>query len=136
MSSYSIDPNSTEVLVIGMLSDKLVNKYELSCSTNEVYLYPGVIKHLKKRGKDRYSLFLQSHPHLSNIISNPDYVGQNPKEPNSIELYKQLGDHILVAIKLDPRGYLYMSTFYDLHNSSHKIKKRIRSGRIVHYDSI
>ncbi|WEG15064.1 hypothetical protein PU629_00335 [Pullulanibacillus sp. KACC 23026] len=73
---------------------------------------------------------------MPNIISNPDYVGQNPKEPSSIELYKFLTDHLLVAIKLDPSGYLYLSSFYDLHNGSDKIKKRLRTGRIVPFSSI
>lgn len=64
------------------------------------------------------------------MLKNSDYVGQNPKEPNSIELYKQIG-YVLIADKLDPSGYLYLSSMYELNNGEHKIKARLKSGRIV-----
>ena len=67
------------------------------------------------------------------ILREPDNIGKNSTEPNSIELYKQLGDHLLLAIKLDPTGYLFVSSLYDLKNAPAKIQKRLASKRIVPY---
>lgn len=134
MQAYKIDPNSQQVQTVGRLPDSIIKNYNLSCPSNEVLMYPGVIKHLKKR--DHYSMFLTYHEQIPDIITSPDYVGQNPKEPNSIELYKVLDDHLLIAIKLDPQGYFFLSSFYDLNNGEHKIQKRLASGRIVEFSSL
>lgn len=66
---------------------------------------------------------------IPDVISRPDYVGHNPKEPNSIELVKVLSGSILVGIKLDAaRGYCYVASVYEI--SSGKLQSRIRSGRL------
>lgn len=134
MQKYTINPHSQVKQAVGMLPEVIVKTYNLSCPSNEVLMYPGVIKHLKKR--EHEETFLTYYDRIPDIISNPDYVGQNPKEPNSIELYKQLDDHLLVAIKLDPSGYFFLSTFYDLNNGAYKIQKRLKSGRIVPFSSL
>lgn len=66
---------------------------------------------------------------MLDIISNPDYAGIHPSEPDSIELVKILNENVLVAIKLDPKGYLYLSSMYALTPS--KVPKRIKNGRLV-----
>lgn len=131
---YNVDPNSKKIQIVGQLPAQITEKYQLSCSSNEVHMHPGVITHLKKR--DRINLFYTYHQEIPGIIHSPDYVGQSPTEPNSVELYKEIDFNLLVAIKLDPTGYLFLSTFYDLHNSHHKIRKRLNSGRIVLFNSI
>lgn len=40
------------------------------------------------------------------------------------------------AIKLDPSGYLFVSSFYDMHNGPFKIQKRLASGRLIPFRSI
>lgn len=37
---------------------------------------------------------------IPEIINVPDYIGVNPKEPNSIELVKVIEKDVLVAINL------------------------------------
>lgn len=96
--------------------------------TSEVWLYLGVIKHVQRRHPGIIEKYYMDIPHM---ITTPDYIGNNPKEPFSIELYKYITDTLLLAIKLDPSGYLFISSLYDLNNSSVKIQKRLRSGRIV-----
>ena len=71
------------------------------------------------------------------MISNPDYAGQNPKEAQSIELYKVMGDYILIAIKVHPSSGLFLGSFYTLNNGENKIQKRLNIGRIhpfSHFD--
>ncbi|MDQ0160864.1 plasmid-related protein [Alkalibacillus salilacus] len=134
MSDYTIDPNSKETQVVGKIPQKILDHFSINCPNREVQMYPGAIKHLIKH--DHFNIFMSHHRNIPNMIRNPDYVGQNPKEPNSVELYKQLSETLLVAIKLDPSGYLYLSSLYDLHNADHKIQKCLKSGRIIPFSDI
>lgn len=96
-------------------------------------MFPGAIKHIKKR----HPGILESFGHLiPEIIEFPDYVGQSPRHPNSVELIKVVSEHLLLAIKLDPSGYLFVSSFYELNNGPYKIKKRLRSGRLVRFTDL
>lgn len=133
MSKYEIDLNCTKTQCVGELPEVIVRHFNLSCPSNEVFMFPGAVKHIKK---NHASILMTYYSDIPDIISNPDYVGQNPKEPNSVELYKIIGDDLLIAIKLDPSGYFYLGSFYDLHNGPKKIQKRLRSGRIIPYSSL
>ena len=64
------------------------------------------------------------------MIANPDYGGQNPKEKETVELYKVVSDHVLLAIKTSPSTGLFLGSFYILDNGIDKINKRLRVGRI------
>ncbi|KXH86914.1 hypothetical protein AU377_13730 [Sporosarcina sp. HYO08] len=89
---------------------------------------PGVLKHLKKRG--HWGDFERYYHEIPRMIAEPDYAGQNPKEPNSVELYKILSDHVILPIKLNIETGLFLSSFYTLDNGVEKIQKRLRTGRI------
>lgn len=66
---------------------------------------------------------------VPSIIANPDYVGHNPKEPNSVELVKVLAANVMVCVKLDvANGYHYVASVYEISNS--KLQNRIQSGRM------
>lgn len=128
MTKYTVDPNSVAIQCVGILSQRLVERYNLICPDRQVKMYPGVIKHIKKNHKEVFNKYYHCIPE---IIQKPDYVGQ--KEQNSLEMYKFLKGNLLVAIKLDPSGYFFLSSFYELNNAEHKIKKRLKSGRIMAY---
>ena len=120
-------------MAIGTLPEIIIETYGLDCASPEVKLFPGAIKHMMKRHPgiyETYGNFLQT------IIEEPDFVGQNPKEPNSVELIKRLGEDLLIAVKLDPSGYLFLSTMYELNNGEYKIANRLRSGRLKTFDSL
>ena len=69
---------------------------------------------------------------IPTIIQSPDYIGKNPREPNSIELVKKLSDNIMVCIKLDTQnGYLYVASVYNI--SQGKVNNRLNSGRLKRY---
>lgn len=117
--------------LVGILDlEKIKNLLGLSFPVSEVYIYTGAIKHIKKYHPGIWEQYGQDIP---DIIAHPDYIGVNPKVDNSVELYKYVNDNLLLAIKLDPTGYLYVSSFYDLDNAQHKIQKRLKSKRIVAY---
>lgn len=126
--TINIDPNSTETQLVGVIPECIINHYSLQCNSNEVYMPPGVLKHLKKRG--HWNDFVTYHNDIPNMIANPDYVGQNPKEPGTVEIYKIINDHVILPIKFNADSGLFLSSFYILDNGADKITKRLRSGRI------
>lgn len=129
MPNYTVNPYSSQIQIVGLLDlVSIQTLLGITFPSAEVYMYPGVVKHIKKHHP---GIFEQYHHLIPGMIAKPDYVGQNPKEPNSVELYKVVNDHLLMAIKLDPTGYLYLSSFYDLNNGPYKVAQRLSSGRIV-----
>ncbi|PAD72875.1 hypothetical protein [Paenibacillus campinasensis] len=131
--TYSLNLHSKEIQTVGKLDIEAIDKLTgIRFPESEVKMYPGAIKHILKK----HPGILEKHGHLiPNMISNPDYIGQNPKVPDSIELIKVINPHLLLAIKLDPTGYLFLSSFYELDNGEVKVSKRLGSGRLVPYKS-
>lgn len=71
---------------------------------------------------------------IPSIISQPDYIGINPNEPNiSFELVKVLSDNIQIGIKLDSKdNYLYVATLHTITKS--KLQQSISNGRLKKID--
>ena len=94
----------------------------------QIVMSGGLKKHIAKNHPD----CLQYMPDIREIITSPDYVGHNPKEPDSVEYVKQLGANLLVAVKLDAKNNrMYVASLYDI--SPAKLSKRIASGRLVRF---
>ncbi|MFF5996535.1 plasmid-related protein [Lysinibacillus sp. KU-BSD001] len=129
--TYQINPTSTETQIIGLVPQCIIDYYSLKCASAEVYLPPGVLKHLKKRG--HWDDFIKYYEDIPAMIALPDYVGQNPKEPHTIEIYKVIADHVILPIKLNEADGMFMSSFYILDNGADKIAKRLRTGRLHPY---
>lgn len=90
-----------------------------------IYQSDGLLTHVQKRHPDQ----IGNLAHVSNVISAPDYIGKNPKEPNSIELVKILGGNVMVCVKLDiSRGYYYVASVFEI--STAKLNNRLNSGRL------
>lgn len=126
-----VNPFATEMQIVGIIPIPIINYYNLQSSDYNVYMPPGVLKHLKKRG--HWKDFIIYHNFIPEMIANPDYAGQNPKEPNTIELYKVINDYIILPIKLNTETGLFLSSFYVLNKGQEKIKKRLRTRRIFPY---
>jgi|SRR4051794_18591682 hypothetical protein len=123
-----INPNSIDTQLVGVIPECIINYYSIQCTSLEVYMPPGVLKHLKKKG--HWNDFVTYHQDIPSMIATPDYAGQNPKEPNTVEIYKIVNDHVILPIKLNTDSGLFLSSFYILDNGADKIKKRLRAGRI------
>jgi hypothetical protein len=68
---------------------------------------------LKIHVKKRHPACTKYLEDIALIITSPDYIGVNPREPNSIELVKRFNDNIQIGIKLDTKNdYLYVSTLF------------------------
>ncbi len=104
------------------LFNKLLD-INLPCGT--IYQSAGLQKHILNRHPDCLK-YLDS---ISQIIEQPDYIGRNPHEPDSIELVKKFDSHILVGIKLDfSNHYLYVASLYKINDN--KVNRRLHSGRL------
>lgn len=89
----------------------------------------GLESHVKKHHPDG----VENIGLVPTIISAPDYVGHNPKEPDSIELVKQLDANVMVCVKLDAKDdYLYVASVYEISDS--KLANRINSGRLRKFE--
>lgn len=128
VTNIVINPYATTSQLVGYVPEAVVRYYGINCSSYDVFMPPGVLKHLKKRG--HWIDFLRYHMDIPNMIAAPDYAGQNPNEPGTIELYKVVNDHVLIAIKMSPPDELFLGSFYKLDNGAQKIQGRLRTGRI------
>lgn len=93
-----------------------------------IYQSDGLITHIHNRHPGEEKLL----EYIPEIIRCPDYVGKNPKEPDSVELVKQVDKNVMVCIKLDIKnGYLYVASVYPI--SEAKLNRHLFSGRLKSY---
>lgn len=97
----------------------------LSIPAGPIFIADGVTTHIRKRHPE----CLRYIPHIGEIIAMPDYIGNNPREPNSVEFVKMLDQHVQVAVKLDTsKGYLFVASLYEV--PAGKVERRLHSGRL------
>lgn len=103
----------------------------ISLPPDDIFRSEGLFVHIKKRhpGCMKYTHYIKD------IIKDPDYIGTNPKEPDSIEMIKTFNKNIIIAIKLDrKKNYLYVATLYEITDS--KIQRQLQSGRLISMQNI
>lgn len=111
---------------------KFQNDYNAKLNINlpllDIYQDAGLYHHIKSRHPN----CIQYLNKITDILLAPDYIGKNPKESNSIELIKNFGDNLQIAIKLDVNNnYYYIATLHEISNV--KINKRLNNGRLKKY---
>ncbi len=122
--------DNEKLIIVGKLYQKLNIIAGTDLPNMEIYCSIGLSVHLKKSNHGNCLKYIKEIPE---IIENPDYVGKNPKEPNSIELVKKFSENILVAIKLDIKeNYLYVASLYDV--SQTKVERRLHSDRLKKFN--
>ena len=95
----------------------------------DIYQSEGLAAHVQKR----HPAEIGNLAHIPGIIADPDYVGHNPKEPESIELVKVIDNNVMVCIKLDKiENYLYVASVYNITDA--KLHNRLHSGRLKNVD--
>ncbi len=118
-----------KLIKVGTYKDKFNTLLHLRLPVETIYMSDGLPKHIEKRHPNCTKYISQ----IPSIIESPDYIGVNPKEPNSIELIKKFDNNIEIGIKLDTtKSYLYVATLYDITES--KITKRLSAGRITPFN--
>lgn len=117
---------ANEMIKIGSYNQDFNKIIGTNMQSMDIYRSKGLPAHLIKR---HHYVALKYIDYLPDIISNPDYIGVDPQEPDSIEFVKSYKDNIWVGIKIDKNeDCYYVSTMYDVTES--KISRRLHSGRI------
>ena len=123
------------------MSDKLfkvgeyVDRFNVLTGQNlpcgAVYQSIGLAKHIEKRHPSEMGNLLK----IPLVVSAPDYIGHNPKEPDSVELVKVLDGNVMVCIKLDVSdNLLYVASVFSI--SEGKLKNRLNSGRLISVSNV
>lgn len=112
---------------IGKFSKKIIDLLNLDIPENtEIYIGNQNREHMEKKHSHDYYYY---HHLLPNIISNPDYVGIEPKN-NSIEYIKEVSIDpsviIKIAIRVSSNGKYFVRTMYNI--SDHKIQSALNKG--------
>lgn len=112
---------------IGKFSKKIIDLLNLNIPENtEIYIGNQNREHMEKKHSHDYYYY---HHLLPNIISNPDYVGIEPKN-NSIEYIKEVSIDpsviIKIAIRVSSNGKYFVRTMYNI--SDHKIQSDLNKG--------
>lgn len=112
---------------IGKFSKKIIDLLNLNILENtEIYIGNQNREHMEKKHSHDYYYY---HHLLPNIISNPDYVGIEPKN-NSIEYIKEVSIDpsviIKIAIRVSSNGKYFVRTMYNI--SDHKIQSALNKG--------
>ncbi len=111
--------------IVGQYIEKFNQLTGQNIPCGNIYQSEGLIAHVKKHHPNEVNLV----DHIPAVIRSPDYVGHNPKEPNSIELVKITGKNEMVCIKMDIKnGYLYVASVFSI--SSSKVQNRLKSKRL------
>lgn len=119
---------------VANISDKIVKEFSLQNSVTEIRVDEiGLNRHLERRN---HQDVLPYYTKLADIITNPDYVGVNPREKEqSLELVKKFDNNVLVALKLHKSGeFYYIPSMYCIQE--YKLNSRISSGRLKRFDEL
>ncbi len=102
-------------MIVGQVTTNIASKLgiALPLDTN-IYLGLGNIQHMITRHPNEY---LRYGTKISQILTSPDYVGQNPKD-GSIEYVKEFlihGEFVKVAVRLSGSDKFFARSLYVLN---------------------
>lgn len=114
-----------KLIKVGEYTEKFNLATGQSLPCGPIYKSPGLDVHIRKHhpGKEYLSSFIVQ------VICAPDYIGKNPREPDSVELVKKIKGNVMVCVKLDARyGHFYVASVFDITDG--KLNSRVNSGRL------
>ncbi|MCL2638530.1 MAG: PBECR2 nuclease fold domain-containing protein [Oscillospiraceae bacterium] len=110
---------------VGEFSVKVVKALNLDIiAGTAIYIGESNIKHMKEQHPGDYKKF---YTRLQRIIETPDYVGIN-KSDNSIEMVKNFGVHVKLAVRIANDGEYYARSLYEVGKS--RVENSIKRGQL------
>ena len=131
--------NTRKTQCVGKLKQNIVNCLNTTFTCGKVYLYPGVINHIKKRHGRQFTKKMKDNiiDIIEKIIKDPEYVGLDYRRVagGSIELIKTIDNIILLlGLEIDLEDkYIYVATMYPITLS--KMNARICRGRLMEVEN-
>lgn len=118
-----------QVLKVGELTQDVIDLLGLKEKPRNIKFAYDRIPHCNKHINDFTSIqaYNNSMKLIPQILRIPDYVGFNSNN-NSIEYIKRINDLTLVAIRLKPKGDLFLRSIYPISES--KLNNGISLNRI------
>lgn len=117
---------------VGKIDASLADKLGLAYYGN-VYISPGVIRHILKRHSKQLSRDVKDNivNIIEDILKAPDYVGTKMRDDTvTIDFIKKIDSILLLGMEIDKdEGYIYVSTLYPITKS--KINNKIYCGKIL-----
>ncbi len=108
-------------LFLGKISKKILSLLnDQYCDDIPVFLGESNIKHMQSKHPEDYAKYGM---YISEIVTDPDYIGLNPKD-QSIECVKEFlvdGEYVKVAVRTSTGGKHFARSLYVLN------KKRVRN---------
>lgn len=117
---------------VGIVSENVIKLLELSSlRDNNVYMSATNIAHMEVSHPSDYAKYKDQ---IQNILTYPDYVGQNPND-NSIEYVKNFmidNEYVKVAVRLSSGEKYYARSLYILNRR--RVENFIKKGTLKKVD--
>ncbi|QUI24844.1 hypothetical protein HZI73_22200 [Vallitalea pronyensis] len=112
---FDIDNLTQNAYVIGKLNEEIINLLNLTMDETDILIGKDKIKYTLKhkhkfRNDEEYKKCIEFTP---DIIANPDYVGVHPNG-KSIEFIKTIDQTLVVAVRIKPKGILWVKTIFPI----------------------
>ena len=118
---------------IGKITEKAIKLLNLSVAADTpVYIGKTNITHMKTSHPDDFNKYGGS---ISDIISNPDYVGLNNKD-NSIEYVKEItvnNEFVKIAVRVSTKDKFFARSIYALNKN--RANNFIAKGTLKKYEN-
>ena len=117
---------------IGYFSQEVIDLLNLDiCAGTPIYIGDSNIEHIKRRHPYEFD---QYFPCIEEILSEPDYVGQNPKDQSIayVKLYQLGSEYIRVAVRITPKGVAFAKSLHLL--STYNAERYIERGTLKKLD--
>ena len=110
---------------IGEFSSEVIKTLNLDIPAGTaIYIGESNIEHMRNRHKKEFDKY---YSRLPKILSDPDYVGINPKD-ESIEIVKIFSKYIKVAVRIANDGDYYIRSLYEVGKS--RIDNSLKNGQL------
>ena len=121
---------------VGCFTQEVIDMLELELAAETpIYIGTSNVAHIRNRHPYEYEKYL---PHISDIISMPDYVGKNPSDDSIsfVKFYQMGEEYVRVAVRVTTNGTAFAKTLHLL--STANAEKYIEKGtlKILTNDSI
>ncbi len=117
---------------IGSFSERVIRTLDLNIPVGTpIYIADSNIEHIKTSHPADYEKYKDD---ITDIITNPDYVGKNSKD-ESIEFTKEYlinGEYVKVAVRISAGSIYYVRSMYVLNPN--RVKNFIAKGTLLKLD--
>ena len=113
--------------ILGEISDDIVKQWDIiEQKGKKIVMYPEAKEHSKERHINEYPseedyYFVMAS--LEEIINNPDYVFYD-KSKQGLEYYKEIKQHVLVAIRVNNGRELKVKSVYPVEQEKIENRKK------------